>query len=79
MLLLSHSFQNLVQEFITDEFKTAVQAVLDQALRGEETANFGELSYQNFRTKLSGCRLVIYILTMALLVVPSNPLKNFLS
>lgn len=34
--------QNLVQEFITDEFKTAVQAVLDQALNGEETANFGE-------------------------------------
>ena len=32
--------KNLVKEFITDEFKTAVQAVLDQALRGEETANF---------------------------------------
>lgn len=30
--------KNLVKEFITDEFKTAVQAVLDQALRGEETA-----------------------------------------
>jgi PAS domain S-box-containing protein len=30
----------LVKEFITDEFKTAVQAVLDQALHGEETANF---------------------------------------
>ena len=29
--------KNLVQEFITDEFKTAVQAVLDQALHGEET------------------------------------------
>ena len=27
----------LVKEFITDEFKTAVQAVLDQALHGEET------------------------------------------
>lgn len=32
--------KNLVQEFITDEFKIAVQAVLDQALHGEETANF---------------------------------------
>jgi PAS domain S-box-containing protein len=31
---------NLVREFITDDFKTAVQSVLDQALRGEETANF---------------------------------------
>ncbi len=30
----------LVNEFITNEFKTAVQAVLDQALSGEETANF---------------------------------------
>jgi len=32
--------KNLVQEFITDDFKTAVQAVLDEALHGEETANF---------------------------------------
>ena len=32
--------KKLVREFITDEFKTAVQAVLDQALHGEETANF---------------------------------------
>ncbi|KAL7460376.1 hypothetical protein ACHAXS_000830, partial [Conticribra weissflogii] len=32
--------KNLVQEFITDEFKIAVQAVLDQALQGEETTNF---------------------------------------
>ena len=41
---LSHNLpsQNLVKEFITDEFKTAVQAVLDQALHGEETANFEE-------------------------------------
>lgn len=31
-----------MKEFITDEFKTAVQAVLDQALHGEETANFEE-------------------------------------
>jgi len=30
--------KNLVKEFITDEFKTAVQSVLDQALHGEETA-----------------------------------------
>jgi PAS domain S-box-containing protein len=30
----------LVKEFITNEFKTAVQAVLNQALHGEETANF---------------------------------------
>jgi len=34
--------KNLVQEFITDEFKMPVQAVLDQALHGEETANFGK-------------------------------------
>ena len=33
--------KNLVREFITDEFKMPVQAVLDQALHGEETANFG--------------------------------------
>ena len=32
--------KNLVKEFITDEFKTAVQAVLDQALNGEETGAF---------------------------------------
>ena len=32
--------KNLVKEFITDEYKTAVQAVLDMALHGEETANF---------------------------------------
>lgn len=51
MLLLSHSFQNLVQEFITDEFKTAVQAVLDQALRGEETANFGETTNFFYQTQ----------------------------
>ena len=31
---------SLVQEFITDDFKVPVQTVLDQALRGEETANF---------------------------------------
>ena len=30
----------LVKEFITNKFKTAVQAVLDQALSGEEMANF---------------------------------------
>ncbi len=29
--------KSLVQEFITDEFKTVVQAVLDKALHGEET------------------------------------------
>jgi hypothetical protein len=32
--------KNLVTEFITDEFMADVQAVLDQALQGEETANF---------------------------------------
>ena len=32
--------KHLVQEFITPEFETAVQAVLDQALHGAETANF---------------------------------------
>ena len=31
---------SLVQEFITDDFKSPVQAVLDQALHGKETANF---------------------------------------
>lgn len=30
--------KNLVQEFITDDFKTAVQAVLDEALHGEEVS-----------------------------------------
>ena len=28
--------RSLVQEFITDDFKAAVQSVLDQALGGEE-------------------------------------------
>ena len=32
--------RSLVQEFITDDFKTAVQAVLDQSLAGDETDNF---------------------------------------
>jgi len=32
--------KNLVQEFITKEYRSAVKSVLDQALRGEETANF---------------------------------------
>jgi len=32
--------RSLVQEFITDDFKIAVQAVLDQALAGDETDNF---------------------------------------
>ena len=31
---------SLVQEFITDDFKTAVQTVLDKALQGAETENF---------------------------------------
>ena len=35
--VMGHS---LVQKFITDDFKTAVQSVLDKALHGEETANF---------------------------------------
>ena len=35
--VMGHS---LVQEFITGDFKVPVQTVLDQALRGEETANF---------------------------------------
>jgi PAS domain-containing protein len=30
----------LVKEFITNEYKTVVQAVLDQAFQGEETGNF---------------------------------------
>ena len=32
--------KNLVKEFVTDEYKIVVQAVLDEALRGKETANF---------------------------------------
>ena len=32
--------KNLVAEFITDDFKTAVESVIDQALQGQETANF---------------------------------------
>lgn len=32
--------KNLVQEFITKEYRAAVSAVLDKALRGKETANF---------------------------------------
>ena len=32
--------KNLVDEFITVEYKTAVKAVLDNALKGQETANF---------------------------------------
>ena len=35
--VMGHS---LVCEFITDDFKTAVQSVLDKALHVEETANF---------------------------------------
>jgi len=32
--------RNLVEEFITEEYKTAVKEVLDKALQGKETANF---------------------------------------
>ncbi|KAK3273789.1 hypothetical protein CYMTET_17988 [Cymbomonas tetramitiformis] len=32
--------RSLVDEFITDEYRTAVKTVLDNALRGEQTANF---------------------------------------
>jgi len=32
--------RDLVQEFITEEYRAAVRAVLDDALRGKETANF---------------------------------------
>lgn len=31
---------NLVSEFITNEYKGAVSAVLNKALKGQETANF---------------------------------------
>jgi len=34
--------QNLVEQFITPEHRARVQGVIDQALAGEETANFGE-------------------------------------
>ena len=43
--VMGHS---LVKEFITDDFKTAVQTVLDRALSGEETANFGTLRSGNY-------------------------------
>ena len=32
--------RSLVQEFITEDFKMPVQAVLDKALAGNETGNF---------------------------------------
>jgi len=32
--------KNLVEEFITEDYQASVQAVLDRALHGEETANF---------------------------------------
>ncbi len=32
--------RDLVQEFITEEYRESVRAVLDDALRGKETANF---------------------------------------
>lgn len=32
--------KNLVEQFITEEYKTAVREVLDKALKGTETANF---------------------------------------
>jgi PAS domain S-box-containing protein len=32
--------QNLVEEFITKEYKYAVSTMLEKALKGEETANF---------------------------------------
>ena len=32
--------KNLVEEFITKEYRAAVSSVLDKALRGKETANF---------------------------------------
>ena len=32
--------RNLVEEFITPEHRSRVQGVLDQALSGDETANF---------------------------------------
>eukprot|EP00985_Skeletonema_marinoi_P028970 scaffold26420_cov183-Skeletonema_marinoi.AAC.1 len=35
--VMGHS---LVQEFITEDYKAAVQTVLDQALQGAETENF---------------------------------------
>jgi PAS domain S-box-containing protein len=31
---------SLVQDFITDDLKTLIQTVLDQALNGDETDNF---------------------------------------
>ncbi len=31
---------NLVENYITDDYKTAVKQVLDDALQGDETANF---------------------------------------
>ena len=37
--VMGHS---LVQEFITNDYQASVQAVLDEALKGSETDNFGE-------------------------------------
>ena len=34
--------QNLVEQFITPEHRARVQSVIDEALAGEETANFEE-------------------------------------
>jgi hypothetical protein len=33
---------SLVQEFITNDYQASVQAVLDEALKGSETDNFGK-------------------------------------
>ena len=45
--------QNLVGEFITKEYRAAVSAVLDKALKGEETANFGKFELGRLNTHLS--------------------------
>ena len=45
--------QNLVGEFITKEYRAAVSAVLDKALKGEETANFGKFELRSHNTHLS--------------------------
>ena len=37
--------QKLVEQFITPEHRARVQSVIDEALAGKETANFGECTH----------------------------------
>jgi len=69
--------KNLVQEFITDEFKMPVQAVLDQALHGEETANFGKYIWLRRCISLETSFYdVPYIHTLLLLVLVTSLISS---